>query len=271
MKTILILLLGISTIVLGISTLLLGIPATATVRTGELFQYSTTDALLAGVFDGEYTVGKMLEKGDFGLGIFNGLDGELVVVDGEAYRLNADRTAERATDDAKVPFCSVCEFDDENAEALDVSATEYEAFEAELDAELPTLNYPYAIKVEGTFRSMTVRSTHEEKQPYAPISEIMERRVIMNFGDVEGVIVGFRCPVYLAGVNTAGYHFHFITADKSSGGHVMDFEVDAVTVKVMKLTELDVLLPDGETFGEVDFSIDRSQELENAHSLGDGH
>ncbi|MEM9252355.1 MAG: acetolactate decarboxylase [Planctomycetota bacterium] len=237
----------------------------------EAFQYSTTDTLLAGLFDGDATAGDALDKGDFGLGIFNGLDDELLVLDGAAYRLTADRTAVRADDDAGLPFYTVCTFDDAAAKPIDVEATAYDTFKAELDAKLDGLNYPHAIKIEGTFRRMIARSTHKEQKSYAPIGEVMERRVIMDFEDVSGVIVAFRMPSYLAGINTAGYHFHFISDDRTAGGHVMDFDIDAVTVKAMKLTNLDIALPDSHAFEAVDFSIDRSQDLKNAHRLDHGH
>lgn len=46
----------------------------------ELFQYSTLEALLGGVYDGEVTVGELLTHGDFGLGTFNSLDGEMIIL-----------------------------------------------------------------------------------------------------------------------------------------------------------------------------------------------
>jgi acetolactate decarboxylase len=51
-----------------------------------LFQVSISSALVEGVHDGEVSVKSILERGDFGLGTFANLDGEMVVLDGRVYQ-----------------------------------------------------------------------------------------------------------------------------------------------------------------------------------------
>ena len=55
-----------------------------------LFQVSTTGALVQGVYNEAVTVGGLRTHGDFGLGTFEGLDGEMVVLDGKFYQAHAD-------------------------------------------------------------------------------------------------------------------------------------------------------------------------------------
>lgn len=52
-----------------------------------VFQVSTSGALVAGVYDREVSVQAILEHGNFGLGTFADLDGEMVILDGRVYQV----------------------------------------------------------------------------------------------------------------------------------------------------------------------------------------
>ena len=58
-----------------------------------VYQTSTMGALLDGVYDGDVTIAELLRHGDFGLGTFNHLDGEMLVLDGVCYQLRGDGSA----------------------------------------------------------------------------------------------------------------------------------------------------------------------------------
>lgn len=55
----------------------------------EIFQLSTINALLEGVFDGNMSYGQLKQHGDFGIGTFNGLDGEMIAFDAAFGRFGA--------------------------------------------------------------------------------------------------------------------------------------------------------------------------------------
>src|SRR5205807_7778537 len=76
----------------------------------ELFQTSTVEALLAGAFDGDVTLEQLLEHGDLGLGTLNGLDGELIVLDGEAWKANLDCTLAQPRPTTRTPYAVVVQF-----------------------------------------------------------------------------------------------------------------------------------------------------------------
>ena len=76
----------------------------------SIFQNSLMSALLAGDFEGKMTVGELLRKGDTGLGTFEGLDGEMAVVDGKAYKMTSDGKAREALNEEKSPFAAVTAF-----------------------------------------------------------------------------------------------------------------------------------------------------------------
>ena len=196
-----------------------------------LFQVSTLSALQAGIYDGQMTIGELKQYGDFGVGTFHALDGEMVVVEGQVYQVKADGVAYLAADDVQTPFAAVTFFEADQAftvtESLDCSQ-----LQAHLDTLLPTLNAPYAIKVSGTFATLRVRAPHRESQPYPPLAEALANQALFESEQTTGDMVGFRLPDYMAGLNAAGYHFHFISEDRQTGGHVLDCQTDNLAVEI---------------------------------------
>src|SRR5436190_10893345 len=79
-------------------------------RPDALFQYSTINALLTGVYDGDMTFGELRRYGDFGLGTFNALDGEMIALDGRYYQVTADGAVQPVRDDMRTPFAVVAHF-----------------------------------------------------------------------------------------------------------------------------------------------------------------
>ena len=77
---------------------------------GEIYQISTISSLLAGGYDGDTTVAELLRHGGFGLGTFNGVDGEMMVLDGRVYRGTIDGRAHAVADSALTPFAVVVAF-----------------------------------------------------------------------------------------------------------------------------------------------------------------
>ena len=51
-----------------------------------IYQTSLMSALISGVYEGQITMAELLKHGDFGLGTFNNLDGELVALNSKIYQ-----------------------------------------------------------------------------------------------------------------------------------------------------------------------------------------
>jgi len=227
-----------------------------------LVQISTIDAILSGVYDGVMDFGTLKEYGDFGIGTFDSLDGEMVGFNGNFYQVKADGIAYPVSDSMETPFASVTFFNADYEEKLP-EGTNYEQLLAILDGALPTSNIFYAIKIEGSFNYMKTRSVPMQEKPYPPLIEVTKDQPIFEFNDVEGTIVGFRCPVYVAGVNVPGYHLHFLTRSKDSGGHVLEFKIGEAVASIDYTSEFLMMLPgEGSDFYEVDLTRGKQEELE---------
>ena len=245
--------------VLGICLIFATFPITA--HSGEiLFQYATIDALLAGVYDGQLTIGKLKKKGNLGLGTFNALDGEMVVLGGKVYQVKVNGKVNLAPDNGKTPFAAVTTFSPEKSVTLKKAESLKELLKL-IDASLPTKNIFYALKIEGRFARVKTRSVPRQKRPYPPLAQVVKKQAVFNFKNVEGTMLGFRCPVFVKGVNVPGYHLHFLTKDRKAGGHVLDCAVENLTVQIDPLHKFDLMLPTDQEFYRLNLGKDKSKEL----------
>jgi acetolactate decarboxylase len=223
-----------------------------------LFQYSTLGSLKAGVYDGEMTYAEIKQHGDFGLGTFNALDGEMIEIDQQVYQIKADGVAYQVDDDMKTPFAVVTYFEPDETMKLDETMNCGELKEY-LDGKLPTENIPYALKVEGVFSYMKTRSVPRQEKPYPQLVDVVEKESLFEFQEIEGVMVGFRLPSYMEGANAPGYHLHFITSERDTGGHVLECQSQDVKIEIDYTDEWYTVLPGDEAFYEVDMSGDENQ------------
>ncbi|NLX27034.1 MAG: acetolactate decarboxylase [Lentisphaerae bacterium] len=244
---------------LGLALLLAGC---TTPPKNTVYQISTIDALLAGVYDGHLSCEELVEHGDFGIGTFDRLNGEMLVLDGEVFQVKADGKIYRPALSETTPFATVCQFDLDRSFPVD-SEMDFDGLKALLDQQFSNQNLFYAIKLTGTFSAMKTRSVPAQQKPYPPLSEVTKTQPEFEIGNVSGTIVGFRCPPYVDGINVAGYHLHFLSDDQTQGGHILSFTLKEGTCEVDELNLLELNLPkDAEMFAEIDLSQDRSAELQ---------
>jgi acetolactate decarboxylase len=152
-----------------------------------LFQYSTIDALMAGVYDGQLTISALKKQGNLGLGTFNALDGEMVVVDGKVYQVTVDGKVTKAPDSGKIPFAAVTFFSPKIFVPLK-KATNLTELADLIDKALPTKNIMYAVKIEGRFPRMKARSVPRQTRPYSSLAQALEKQTVFAFTDVEGTM-----------------------------------------------------------------------------------
>lgn len=227
-------------------------------------QISTIDAILDGVYDGVMDFRTLKKYGDFGIGTFEGLDGEMVGFDGNFYQIKADGIAYTVDDFMQTPFASVTYFEVDKEQSLP-EGIEFNQLEGFMRGVLPTGNIFYAIKIEGVFSYMKTRSVPAQKKPYPPLVEVTKNQPVFEFNDAEGVIVGFLCPAYVAGVNVPGYHLHFLNSSKNAGGHILEFKVKQAVISVDYTSEFLMILPGEESdFYKLDLTRDKQSELQKA-------
>lgn len=218
-----------------------------------LFQASTISSLMEGVFDGTMAFKELRAHGDFGVGTVDNLDGEMIGLDGQFYQVRSNGVAYRINDSMETPFAEVVFFNPDEALTLN-STSNLTQIEGYLDNKLATKNLFYAIRIDGTFDYVKTRSVPVQSKPYPTLAEAVKGQKIFEFHNISGTLVGFRFPDFANGINVAGYHMHFITSDRSSGGHLLDLKIENASIKVDDLSRLEMVLPGNEEFSRAKIS-----------------
>jgi acetolactate decarboxylase len=225
----------------------------------SLYVYSTLDALLAGTYDGDLTIRELRTKGDFGIGTYNRLDGEMVAVDGVFYHAKADGSVILARPRERTPLAYVTRFDPTQTIKAE-TARSLNELENWLDSRLLNLNLFYAIRIEGIFRDVSVRAVAPQVKPYKAMVEVVKTQSIHNYPTTRGVLIGIRSPAFSKGVSVPGYHWHFLTQDRQHGGHVLKLTLAEGIVQVEAISKMVLELPKNEAFAHADQAKDRTEE-----------
>ena len=215
---------------------------------------------MAGVYDGDLSLANLRQHGDFGIGTFDNLNGEMVLLDGVFYHVKADGKVYSPDLHGETPFAAVCTFRPEKTFAIPEGA-DVAGVEALMDREAPNQNQFCAIRIEGHFKTMRTRSVPPQKRPFPPLKEVTPTQPVFDMENVAGTVVGFRCPPFVAGVNVPGYHLHFISQDRTRGGHILAFEMVTGTAQVDRLNRFMMQLPETKDFAAADLAKDRQQDL----------
>jgi acetolactate decarboxylase len=215
----------------------------ATRGSGAVFQTSTLEALLHGAYAGDVTVAELAGRGDLGLGTFDALDGELIAVDGVVFRAAEDGTVAPAEPGRRCPFAVVTRFIP-RLEAH-VGALGFDALLARLDRDVPRAGICSAIRLDGRFAHVRLRSVPAQAPPWRPLDEVLRDQRVMDAHDVAGAVVGFRFLPNAAGLDVPGFHLHFISADRRFGGHLLSCRTADVVARLDPDADLDLELPPG--------------------------
>jgi acetolactate decarboxylase len=233
---------------------------------GDIFQVSTMRALVAGSFDGDTAYAEIMRHGDFGVGTFNALDGEMAAVDGDYFHLHSDGSVGAVDPADLTPFAAVTFFRADAEIDVESPCSRGDLFTL-VDATLPSTNQFYAIRVDGLFGAVTTRTAARQTKPYPRLVETTKSQVERTFRAVRGTIVGFRAPQGAQGTTVAGYHLHFVDDSRTVGGHVLDFRLECGRITLDQDAELHVQMPADAgpaEQGEVDAAV--AAEIERAEN-----
>ena len=229
-------------------------PAGAAQDTDTLTQVSTYPALQRGQFGGETTFAQLAQRGDFGLGTFDGLDGEMIALDGVFYQATADGAVRVADKALTTPFADVSFFHSSQQLTISQPLQSLDELKAFLGKQLPSANRPYAFKISGTFPYLKFRSVPRQAAPYPTLAAAVGKQKVFEQQNLSATLVGYMLPDYLGTIGVAGYHFHMISADRQRGGHVLDVRVADATVDIDYLGNVDLVIPQNATFQGTNFA-----------------
>lgn len=231
-------------------------------------QVSLLQGLTFGDYNGSVPVSRLKELGDTGIGTFDALNGELIMLDGVVYRAAHDGSVEEVADEETIPFSNVTFFDSDEEFTLS-GIDNVDTLKSELDKKVSEAgeNRFYMIKATGTFSKMQVRSELPQKEPYKPLAEVLETdQTVFDYENIDGTVVGLYCPAYMNDLNAVGWHFHFVSDDRLSGGHVLDLEAEELDVSMDRTDSFSMVLPDNDMFNGFDLTIDQSDDIKKVET-----
>ncbi len=224
-----------------------------------LYQVSTINALLAGGYDGSVSCGELTRRGDFGLGTFAALDGEMIVLDRIVYQVRHDGAVQTVGPAVLTPFANATFFEpDETFELRDIESLD--RLQKEIDRRLVNRNMFYAIRIDGVFDALKVRSVPRQTKPYPRLAEAVKRQSVFDLQAVKGTLLGFWCPEFAQALNVPGFHLHFISEDRKRGGHALDCRLKEGKVQLDLTAGFTLQLPET-GLERLDLSGGREAEL----------
>jgi acetolactate decarboxylase len=235
-----------------------GIPACG--EQDEMYQVSTINALLQGDYDGVMPFSEVEKHGDFGIATFDGLDGEMVALDGQYYQVKADGKVHPVTGDMTTPFATVTWFSPDFTIVIP-AAGNFTMFGAAATRQLPSENLFYAVKIQGEFPYVRTRSIPKQEKPYPRLVDASANQSVFEFRNTTGTVVGFWTPSLAQGLNVPGFHLHYLTADRTAGGHILDFALENATVLLDETPRFTMVLPTTGSFVSTNLTGDLSGEL----------
>lgn len=232
-----------------------------------LYQVSLLQGLMFGDYDGSVPISELKKHGSVGIGTFDGLNGELIMLDGVVYRAGVGAgdscVVTVVQDSEKVPFANVAKMTVDLTAT--VSSTSLATMQSALTSKISEApNSMYFATIHATFPSITVRSELAQTEPYKPLVDVLatDQRE-WTVSDMTGTVVALYCPAYMDKVNTPGWHLHFISDDRQFGGHVLNLTVTDAKAEFNKLTDFVMITPDSDRFQDFDLSIDQSEDIES--------
>ncbi len=235
----------------------------------SIYQVALLQSLAQGHFDGVITAGELKAHGDTGIGTFDGLNGEMIVLDGVVYQAIGDGSVVIPPDSETIPFCNVTFFEPDISLPLSDIA-DMAALQERLSAVVKEngANLFYMVRITGAFSAMKVRSEYRQEKPYRELDVALAAdQLEYDYENVRGTMIGLYCPPFMSGLNSVGWHFHFITEDLARGGHVLQVGIDSAVASLDRTSGFVLALPeDDAAFQSMDLSRDMDEAIHRAET-----
>jgi acetolactate decarboxylase len=206
-------------------------------------QLQLAHVLLDGGYDGVTTLDEALAGGDIGLGTVDRLDGELVVVDGQPWRVDWQGTAQIMPGSTRTPFAVVSTLESPLTQRLrDVSREQVLSCIQDLVGDPGAV---ITVRLEGVFDRVLVRSVPPQDPPYRPYAQVCQTdEVRWEHKPFYGVFVGFVFPDLSPGATIPGLHLHGLDRMRTTGGHNHELHVRDAVLSVSASREVVMQLPE---------------------------
>ena len=232
----------------------------------SIAQIALLQSLAQGYFGGTVTAGELRALGDTGIGTFEGLNGEMIVLDGKVYQALGDGRVIVCPDETIIPYATVTFFDKDIAVKLE-NIKDKAALEKVLNDAVKKhgANSFYMIKMPAEFSSILYRSEYGSQKPYPTLVEALkDKQTEFTEKNIKGTLVGLYCPSYMGELNSVGWHFHFLSEDKKKGGHILELSLKKATAHLDQTDKFNMILHKDKQFHELNLAKDMKEDIRSA-------
>ena len=232
----------------------------------KMYQVSTLQALALGYTREVIKVKEFMEYGNIGLGNFEDVNGEMIAMDGHCYRADQDGHVTEIPPETGVPFAAVAKLYGEQQFTLE-NMPDIMAVRTELTRKIEErfgLNSMHVVRIDGVFEKVDARSEAPYRSHHVTLKDVlgMTQKAFL-FENIRGSLVGVYFPDYMDGINMPGWHLHFLSEDRSKGGHVFDVCLREGSAKVDKITCIEINLPKEAAFDTYSLKQDLQEEIKS--------
>jgi acetolactate decarboxylase len=229
-------------------------------KNNSLYLCAPVNALVEGIYEEKIPFTKIKKHGDFGLGTFDRLDGEMIMLDGRIFQIDWNGVVNEVHEDALTPFACVTFFE-AFLEGMSEQEMSYPEFLGWLESFMPSTNIFYALRIEGFFTAVKARSVPCTDN-YKPLAEVASEQHVFDFSAVPGTLAGFYTPEFMSSLSVPGFHLHFLSTDRKKGGHLLSCRPQKIKLSIQFIHKLELALPMSEEYLHLKFQRDVDKDLE---------
>jgi acetolactate decarboxylase len=225
-------------------------------ETDMIFHYSVLKALDNGVLEGNMRLAELKKHGDLGLGTFNKMNGEMIIMDHVVYRISPEGKVVQPADETLIPYSLITFYSQDDTLSMS-GEINYQSLRTYMEGKFPSRNLFYACRISGDFEYIKCGGANIQERPYdRSLTQMLAGRPIYEGKNISGTLVGFWCPSYVGDINTSGFHLHFLSDDHTLGGHLMEFTSRSLKIGYDTKHEYKILLPVTDDFNKASFRRD---------------
>ena len=232
----------------------------------KMYQVSTLQALALGYSKAVINVEELLQEGDTGLGTFEDVNGEMIVMDGHCFRADQNGNITTVSSNTGVPFAAVAKLYGDQQFTLR-NMPDITSVRAELTRKIEErfgLNSMHVVRIDGVFEKVDARSEAPYRSHHITLKEVLgQTQKAFLFENIRGSLVGVYFPDYMDGINLPGWHLHFLAEDRSKGGHVFDVSILDGNAKVDRITSISIDFPKEAAFDTYSLKQDLQDEIKS--------
>ena len=232
----------------------------------KIYQVSTLQALALGYSKAVINVEQLLKQGNTGLGTFEDVNGEMIIMDGRCYRADQAGNVTEVSPETGVPFAAVAKLYGTQQFSVE-SMPDLNAVRTMLTNKIEErfgLNSMQIVRIDGFFEKVDARSEAPYRSHHISLKDILgQTQKAFIFENIRGSLVGVYFPDYMDGINMPGWHLHFLSEDRTKGGHVFDVSMREGKAYLDKISSIAIDLPKEAAFDTYSLKQDLQEEIKS--------